>query len=126
MRTQRSQAVHAFVSERTWAVSGPGLANIGSGRTQVEVSQLINLLGVSCRRGGWRGRTNAAVSAAKLVREVRGDLTTLLARGCEAVGETETEEDDEPLDGDSLLRREEVEDDDEDLFTGSESGWDLD
>ena len=42
------------------------------------------------------------------------------------MGETETEEDDEPLDGDSLLRREEVEDDDEDLFTGSESGWDLD
>lgn len=87
--TQRAKAVGALRAERRWAVTGPD-AKVGSGKGRVEPTALLALVGVECARSSWR----TGGIAGRLVREARGDLATLSARGCDDVGETPEEEDD--------------------------------
>ena len=67
-------AVAALKAERRWAVSG-GV------KGKVEPAALLNLIGCrTARGGGWRGE------AGTLVREARGELATLTARGVQDPG----------------------------------------
>ena len=85
--TQRAKAATALMAGRRWAVSGPD-AKLGRGKGQVDPSDLLKLVGVACSRTSWR--SGGPIGA--LMRERRGDLASLTARGCEGVGETDAEE----------------------------------
>ena len=73
--TQRAKAIHALRAERKWAVSG-GV------KGRVDPAALLNLVGCRAPRGGngWHGVEG------RLVREARGDLATLTARGADDPG----------------------------------------
>ena len=73
--TQRAKAIHALRAERKWAVSG-GV------KGRVDPAALLNLVDAVAPRGGngWHGVEG------RLVREARGDLATLTARGADDPG----------------------------------------
>lgn len=73
--TQRAKAVMALGADVRWAVSGPGDA-----RTTMHAPALLGLVtGESASRASaWR-----APPYGGLVRERRGEVATLLARGCD-------------------------------------------